>query len=170
MAVKVSKKLSKTYFKNRIFFGYSDELKGNKITLTNLVSSMRNNEQIEETVQKTFKKLSDFFKLMQQFLPEYSFVEGTYFGHNRGISVFFRLLRLLKRNFVANTISVDNEEFFRNLGEIFNPQLIANLDDFYGEGGSNAAATQIIKTLQEKYPEKYDDMKFNLNQLPRNKK
>jgi len=170
IAVQVSKRLNQTFFKNRIFFGYSDETKGTKITLTTLVSSMRNNEQIEETSEKTYKKLSDIFKLMQQFLGAHSFVEGTYFGHNRGISVLFRLLRLLKRNFLANTISISKEEFFKDLGKIFNPKLIVSLDNYYGEGGSNAAAEQIVKELQENYPKKYKDMKSNLNHLPRIKK
>ena len=169
-AVQVSKKLNRTFFKNRIFFGYSDETKGTKITLTTLVSSMRNNEQIEETPEKTFRKLSDVLKLMQEFLMAHSFVEGTYFGHNRGISVLFRLLRLLKRNFMANTISVSKEEFVKDLGKIFNSKLIVSLDNYYGEGGSNAAAERIVSELQAVYPKKYKDMKSNLNQLPRVKK
>ena len=170
IAVEVSKKLNKTFFKNRIFFGYSDELKGKKITLTTLVSGMRKNEQIDDTAQKTFKKLSNYFQFMQEFLPAHSFMEGTYFGHNRGISVLFRLLRLLKRNFAANTISVGKDDFFKDLGKIFNSHLIVNLDDYYGEGGSNAAAELIIKTLQKNYPKKYENMKSNLLQIPRNKK
>lgn len=170
IAVQVSKKLNRTFFKNRIFFGYSDETKGTKITLTTLVSSMRKNEQIEETSEKTFKKLSDVLKLMQEFLRAHSFVEGTYFGHNRGISVLFRLLGLLKRNFLANTISVSKEEFFKDLGKIFNSKLIVSLDNYYGEGGSNAAAERIVNELQAIYPKKYKNMKSNLNQLHRVKK
>ena len=61
VAVQVAERLSRSFFKNRIFFGYSEELKGNKITLTTLVTGMRNNEQIEDTAEKTFKKLSDLF-------------------------------------------------------------------------------------------------------------
>jgi len=170
IAVRVAKRLSKTFFKNRIFFGYSDELKGNKITLTTLVTGMRNNEQIEDTVEKTLKKLSDLFKLMQLFLPGHSFAAGGYFGHNRGISVLFRLLRLLKRNFAAKTIHVSKEDFFKDLGEIFNSEFINSLDDYYGEGGSNAAATQIVERLQARYPKKYKDMQPNLTRLPRNKR
>ena len=167
IAVQVAKKLSKTFFKNRIFFGYSDELKGNKITLTTLVTSMRKNEQIEETVEKTLKKLSDLFILIQHFLPAHAFVEKTYFGHNRGISVLFRLLRLLKRNYATKTISVSKEDFFKDLGKIFNSKLIDSLDDYYGEGGSTAAATRIVELLQTRYPKKYKNMKPKLNRLPR---
>lgn len=170
IAVEVAKRLNRAFLKNRIFFGYSDELKGNKITLTTLVTGMRNNEQIEDTVEKTFKKLSDLFKLMQRFLPAHSFIEGAYFGHNRGISVLFRLLRLVKRNFAANTIHISKEDFFKDLGKIFNSELIDSLDDYYGEGGSNAAATRIVEVLQTRYPKKYKDMKPNLNRLPRNKR
>jgi len=131
---------------------------------------MRSNGQIGETAEKTFKKVSNILKLMQQHLQAHSFVEGTYFGHNRGISVLFRLIRLLERNFLANTISVSKEEFFKDLGKIFNSKLIVTLDTYYGEGGSNAAATRIMEELQTNYPKKYKEMKSNLNQLPRMKK
>lgn len=167
IAVEAAKRLSRTFFNNRIFFGHSDESKGTKITLTTLVTSMRNNEQIAESVEKTFKKLSEILKLMQQHLQAHSFVDGTYFGHNRGISVLFRLLRLLQRNYFANTISISKEEFFKDLGKIFNSKLIVSLDSFYGEGGSNAAASRIIEVLQENFPKKYQNMKSNLNHLPR---
>ena len=170
IAVETAQKLNKIFFKNRIFFGHSDDLKGGKITLTTLVTAMIKNEHIGDTTEKTFKKLSVHFKLMQQFLLGYSFAQGTYFGHNRGISVLFRLLRLLKRNYMANTISISNDEFFRDLGRIFNSTLIESLDNYYGEGGSNAAADQIVKDLQRNYPRKYSNMKSKLSQLPRNKK
>ena len=167
IAVEVTRKLNTTFFKNRIFFGYSGELKSNKITLTTLVMSMKNNEQIEDTAEKTYKKLSTLFSLVQQFLPQHSFREGTYFGHNRGVSVLFRLLRLLNRNYISNTISVSKEDFFKDLGKILNSQMIESMDSYYGEGGSNAAATQIIQTLQTKYPAKYKEMKTNLTRLPK---
>ncbi len=171
ISVEASKRLGRTFFKNRIFFGYADETKGTKITLATLVTNMRRNGQVEETVEKTFKKLSNILKLMQEYLQAHSFVDGTYFGHNRGISVLFRLIRLLERNFLADTISISKEEFFKDLGHIFNSKLIVTLDNYYGEGGSNAAAAKIIEELQANYlKKKYKEMESNLNQLPRIKK
>ncbi len=131
---------------------------------------MRRNGQVEETVEKTFKKLSNILKLMQGYLQAHSFVDGAYFGHNRGISILFRLIRLLERNFLANTISISKEEFFKDLGHIFNSKLIVTLDNYYGESSSNAAAAKIIEELQANYPKKYKEMESNLNQLPRIKK
>jgi len=61
-------------------------------------------------------------------------------------------------------------DFFKDLGKIFNSELIDSLDDYYGEGGSNAAATRIVEVLQTNYPKKYKDMKPNLKRLPRNKR
>ena len=84
--------------------------------------------------------------------------------------MLFRLLRLLKRNFAANTICVSKEDFFKDLGGVFSSELIDSLDDYYGEGGSNAAATQIVERLRARHPAKYRDMQPNLTRLPRIKR
>ena len=167
IAVKVAQKLDKSYFKNRIFFGKSDESKGDKITLTTLVSTMRKNDQLDETVEKTFEKLQVIFNLMVNYLLDFSFKPNTYFGHNRGISVLFRLLHLFERNVEYEKISVDEEEFFQDLAKIFGDKLTERLDNLYGEGGDKAGAELIVKELQEKFKNKYKNMEPTLQKIPR---
>lgn len=165
IGVGVAHELNRTFFKNRIYFGMADETKGDKITLTTLVLAMISNNQIHETVTKTTQKLKEVFSYMQQYLPEHSFKPNTYFGQNRGISVLLRLVHLLQRNFDANKIQISKEEFFKDLSTVLNKQTIENLDNYYGEGGANAAATLLITELKSKYPTKYEKMESNLNLL-----
>jgi len=165
ISVGVAHELNRSFFKNRIYFGVADETKGDKITLTTLVSSMIGNNQIHDTITKTNQKLREIFSYMQQYLPKYSFKTGTYFGQNRGISVLFRLVHLLQRNFNANKLQIPKGEFFKDLGTVLNDKTIENLDNYYGEGGANAAATLLVTELKDKYPTKYGRMETNLNLL-----
>lgn len=170
IAVRVSEKLNKTFFKNRIFFGMVEETKGDKITLTTLVSAMRKNEQIEKSVDKTYKKLNKIFNLMSKYLQKHSFNSDTYFGHNRGMSVLFRLLRLLERNREVGKINIAKEIFFKDLRKIFNEKLIKNLDNLYGEGGDKAATELIVTELKSKFPTRYKKMEANLIKIPKPRK
>ena len=167
IAVEVTKRLNRTILSNRIYFGYSDQVRKNKLSLTALVTGMRDNELIDKTVDRSYTNLAKLFELAIQLLPNNPFAEGSYFGLNKGISIFFRLLRLLRRNKLSQTISISDEEFFNDLARVLNSQLITNLEDYYGEGGSKAAATHVISVLQKKYPAKYKNMKSKLTQLPK---
>lgn len=167
IAVGVADELNHSFFRNRIYFGMADEQKGDKITLTTLVSAMISNNLMQETVSMTNKKLKEIFTYMQKYMPDYSFKTGTYFGQNRGISVLFRLVNLLQRNMHAQKMNVSKETFFQDLSKVFDKQIIENLDNYYGEGGANAAATLLITELKEKYPTKYGRMETNLNLLRR---
>ncbi len=162
ISVGVADELNHSFFKNRIYFGMADEQKGDKITLTTLVSAMISNNLVQETVSTTNKKLKEIFTYMQQYMPDYSFKAGTYFGHNRGISVLFRLVNLLQRNMQAQKMNVSKEIFFQDLSKVFDKQIIENLDNYYGEGGANVAATLLITELKDKYPTKYGRMETNL--------
>ena len=170
IAVRVSERLNQTILSNRIYFGHSEQSKKNKITLTALVTGMRDNDLIDGTVDRSYRNLVKFFEIAMQSLPRNPFAENSYFGLNKGISIFFRLLRLLRRNKLSQTISISDEDFFNDLARVLDSQLIANLEDYYGDGGSKAAAAQVINILQKKYPTKYKNMKSKLTQLPRNKK
>jgi DGQHR domain-containing protein len=170
IAVGVADELNRSFFKNRIYFGMADEPKGKKITLTTLVSSMVSNDLVQETISLTNKKLKEIFSYMQQHMPDYSFKEDTYFGQNRGISVLFRLINLLQRNMHTQKMNVSKEIFFQDLSKVFNKKIIENLDNYYGEGGANAAATLLITELKKAHPIKYGRMETNLNLLRVNKK
>ena len=164
-AVGVAFDLDKSFFKDRIYFGMADEKKGDKITLAGLVSAMVSNNQVEDTVNGTTKKLKEIFSYLQQYLPNYSFKANTYFGQNRGISVLFRLIKLLQRNIEAQKINIAKEIFFEDLGKIFNEETIETLDNYYGEGGAKAAADLLVTELKSKHPSKYGQMETNLNLL-----
>jgi len=169
IAVKVAEKLDTAFFKGRVFYGKAEEPKGDKITLTTLVSSMRKNDQIEDDLDRTFKKLSEIFKLMVKYLLNFSFKSNTYFGHNRGISVLFRLMHLYQRNVTYGKISVSLDDFFHDLGKIFDENLIQMLDGLYGEGGDKEGAELIIFRLKEVFPKKYADMSPTLKHIPKKK-
>ncbi len=165
IAVGVSQSLNDSFLKNRVYFGMADESKGSKVTLSTLVSAMVGNNQIQDSVTKTYSKVQEFFKLVQQNIPNYAFQEEHYFGQNQGIRVLFRLLYLYQRNTEVGRISISKDNFFKELGSIMNDKLVHDLEDLYGEGGANAAATLLVENLQSKYPKKYANMITNLNYL-----
>ncbi len=165
IGVGIAFKLNESYFKNRIYFGMADEPKGNKITLVTLVSAMVNNNQVGNTLEETYDNVAQFFSYMQQYMPDRSFRENTYFGQNRGIRVLFRLLNLLQRNIDAKQINVTREIFCQDLSTILDTKMIENLDDYYGEGGANAATKELIKAFRLKVPTKYGQMKTDLKSL-----
>lgn len=165
IAVGVARELNDSFFNNRIYFGMSEETKGDKITLTTLVSALVRNNQVYDSVVSTNRKLREIFSYMQQYLPNYSFKPNTYFGQNRGVSVLFRLIHLLQRNFEANKIQIPKEQFFKDLSTVLNDDTIQRLDDYYGEGGANASAHLLISELKTKFPTKYSKMESNLNHL-----
>jgi len=167
IAVQVVQELNRSYFKDRIYFGMANELRGEKITLTTLVSAMVHNKLVKESVNDTLKKLKEVFFCLQQYLPDYSFRARTYFGQNRGITVLFRLLYLIQRNAQSNRMNVSKEIFFSDLSTIFDTDFVVILDKYYGEGGANDAASHLINRLKESYPGKYARMETNLNFLRR---
>jgi DGQHR domain-containing protein len=167
IAVRVVEKLDKSYFKGRIFYGKAEELKGDKITLTTLVSSIKKNDQIKQDIDKTFAHLSIMLKLMVTHLLKHSFKSGTYFGHNRGISVLFRLLHLFERNTEYKKINISLEQFLQDIGKIFNEQFIERLNNLFGEGGDKAGAELIINELRNKFPKNYKNMEPTLQKIPK---
>ena len=169
IAVGVSQELDNSFLRNRVYFGRADELKGSKITLSTLVSALVGNNQIQDTVTKTSRKIKEVFKLIQENIPKYAFQEGGYFGGNQGIRVLFRLLYLYQRNTDVGRISISKEDFIKNLGKIMDKDVIQELDEMYGEGGANVASTLLVEKLQIKFPSKYKDMVTNLNNLKKKK-
>lgn len=165
IAVGVAQELNNSFLRNRVYFGRADETKGSKITLSTLVSALVGNNQVQDTVSKTSKKIKEIFKLIQENIPKYAFQEGGYFGENQGIRVLFRLLYLYQRNTEVGRISVSKEDFIKNLGEIMDKDILVELDDLYGEGGSKSASTLLVEKLQSKFPTKYNEMVTNLNNL-----
>lgn len=168
IAVGVAQELNKSFLPNRVYFGRADETKGSKITLSTLVSALVGNNQIQDNVSKTYKKIKEIFKLIQENIPKYGFQEEGYFGNNQGIRVLFRLLYLYQRNTEVGRISVSKEDFIKNLGKIMDKDTITELDDLYGEGGANSASTLLVEKLQAKFS-KYKDMVTNLNNLKKKK-
>lgn len=134
IAVGVSQELDNSFLRNRVYFGRADEPKGSKITLSTLVSALVGNNQIQDTVSKTSKKIKEIFKLIQENIPKYAFQEEGYFGGNQGIRVLFRLLYLYQRNTDVGRISISKEDFIKNLGKIMDKDTINEIDILYGEG------------------------------------
>ncbi|MDH3313776.1 MAG: DGQHR domain-containing protein [Nitrosopumilus sp.] len=165
IAVEVANKLNTDYFYGNIYFGKSDETKGDKITLTTLASTLKKNNFIKEEFKDTFDNIAKVFRYLGIYLPEHSFKPKTYFGQNKGIRVLFRLLRLFYKNQDKSTVNVSLENFIKDLGGIMNLDMTKKLDSYYGEAGVNLGATDLIKSMQEKYEDKYDKMKSELVSL-----
>lgn len=165
IAVDVVSRLNEKIFKDRIFFGRSDEPHLGKITLSTIVSAMIKNDQVKDSSDLTFETLSEIFAYVGKYLHNYSFRPNAYFGQNKGIRVLFRLIRLIQRNISSKKINVTMEEFVRDLSEVLNEKMIKQLESYYGEAGVNLAVNEIIEPMKEKYVSKYKNMKTDLKSL-----
>jgi DGQHR domain-containing protein len=167
IGVGVARELDKSFLKDRIYFGTADEKRAEKITLSTLVNAMVNNNLIKSNVPETYSKLREILAQMQQHMPDHAFKARSYFGQNLGITVLFRLINLLQRNLQAQTIHISKEIFIKDLSRIFDSKLIDTLNNYYGEGGVNAAASYLVDELKAKYSGRYSAMETNLRQLRR---
>lgn len=162
IGVHVAEKLNAKVLKNRIYFGTSDETKGNKITLVTLVPALRINKQILTDEDKTYRKVSKIFALIGEHMPK--LLEPTgFFSQNQGIRILFRLVQLFERNHQHGKISVNLNEFFVDLKYVLNDEKIKELFEHYGGGGAITATKQIIDWIKEINPQKYDNMQRTLN-------
>lgn len=165
IGVKTAERLRNSFFKNRIYFGGSDEYQSGKITLVTLVNAMLKNNQIKETVDETYDKVYSLLRIMSKAMLEHLLPTG-YFGQNKGIRVLFRLVNLFERNISKSKISVTVNEFFTDLKPVIDQAVKDNrFDDYFGEGGALGASRALLLLLIEKYPSKYHGMAIDLKNL-----
>ena len=161
IGVRVAEKLNEKILKNRIFFGTTDESKGNKITLVTLIPALRNNKQILNSEEDTYKKISKIFKLIGEHMPEQLQPNG-FFNQNQGIRVLFRLILLFERNRQRGKIAVTLNNFFADLSSVIDENTTKELFEHYGGGGANNATKYIILLMKEIHPDNYERMQENL--------
>ena len=161
IGVRVAERLNEGILKNRIYFGTSDESKGNKITLVTFVPSLRNNKQILDSEDETFKKISGIFALVGEYMPEQLQPNG-FFNQNQGIRVLFRLIQLFERNRQRGKIAVKLKNFFADLSTVLDETTTQELFEYYGGGGATAATRYIIRLMKEIHPENYERMQGDL--------
>lgn len=167
IAVKVAEKLNRTFFKDRIYFGTADEPKGKKLTLTTIVSSLVSNRFVGESVQDTYDKISKILAVVQEHMPNHIREPDSYFGQNIGIRVLFRILNIFERNTKVKRITVTEQTFLHDLNMIMTEDTVERLKGYFGQGGMNAAVTDLVSELKVKYPERYNKLETNLRLLPR---
>ncbi|MDH3395141.1 MAG: hypothetical protein OEL52_03190 [Nitrosopumilus sp.] len=114
IGVRVAEKLNEKILKNRIYFGTSDEPKGDKITLVTFVPALRNNKQILSNEDETYKKVSKIFALIGEHMSKLLQPTG-FLNQNQGIRVLFRLVHLFERNQKSGKISITQKDFFADL-------------------------------------------------------
>ena len=165
IGVKTAEKLNNSFFKNRIYFGGSDEYQTGKITLVTLVNAMLKNNQIKETIDETYDKVHSLLYIISETMPDHLLPTG-YFGENKGIRVLFRLVNLFERNTSKSKISVTSNKFFADLKPVIDQAVKDNrFDSYFGEGGAIGASKSLLLSLIERYPSKYNGMAINLKNL-----
>jgi len=169
ISVKIAEQLNtREPLRNRIYFGTATDKPGGKVTLATLVSALLKNNLVGgkfhlfqsdiDDIKTPVTQINRILSTIKQKLNE------DFFLGNLGLRIMFRLIQIVERNKRANVVSVEYEDIFGDLVPIITGDYIKKLQDFYGEGGANKAADEIISSLKKKYT-KYIPLEQNLIKL-----
>jgi len=159
-----------------IFFGGAREAKKGRITLTTFVSVLRENQLIggknhfwqldptSEDIKEPLEKTKNFFSSMLKVFHADSDA-GQFLLGNIGLRIIFRTIQVLERNSRAGTSAIEIERFLEDLHIILSPKVIAELETLYGGGGGLKGSNQIIQTLQERFPTRYEQIEVDFRRL-----
>jgi DGQHR domain-containing protein len=175
-AVEVVKKLNKSSsLKEKIFIPDAMEERKNKITLNTLVSAIIGNNFIggklhifqkqDNDIDTPYQKIRDIFSLIKQHLPEYSKDVNSFLLSNKGLRMLFRFIQIYERNKIKENVTCTVEELIKDLKNIFDNSFIKKLDDYYGEGGANKAASEVFSILKRRNRERYENLKSDLRAI-----
>ncbi len=157
ISVLVARELSESSeLKEKIFFGYADEKKGDKITVTTLDSAFRKNNFIGSNsplfqkkpsdVQEPYNHVKDLFATVGAIFKN----EKRIFYTNLGIRILFRYVRIYLKNYSEAKTTKNLTESFEMLRKMLpGNQLNQTIKDNYGEGGAKAAVDVLIEHLKK---------------------
>jgi len=173
ISVLIARLLNKnSELKDNIFFGYADEKKGNKVTITTLHSAIKKNNFIGLNTQFYQTDNNDFngpYSKIKELLSTIAKVfksEKNIFLTNKGIRILFRYIHiLLKNQFKETLVNKSLEDNLKDLYKSFNKKSVSkSLEDYYGEGGANKAVEMLIQQLKESNDD-YIDFEADLRKL-----
>lgn len=172
ISVLIAKKLNEnSELKNNIFFGYADEKKGDKVTVTTLHSSIKKNNFIgtkihlfqknPEDLETPFNRIKELLSLVGKVFKN----EKSFFYTNLGIRILFKYVQLFERNKLKEFIvDISFEDNLKDLKNAFNLKIIDEIKENYGEGGADNAVQILVEKLKE-FDDKYLNFETDLRKL-----
>lgn len=159
--VEVIKRLNSSFpLKGKIFIPHALETKKGKLMLNTFVSAIIGNNLIggklhlyqndSIDIDSPYRSIHLLFSQLKQHLPRYSTNVGDFFLSNKGLRVIFRLIQIFVRNKKASKISVEQEQFIKDLARIMDDILKNKIDRYYGEGGAMLATEEICRILKRR--------------------
>jgi hypothetical protein len=160
-----------------IYFGGAREKKGTKITLSTIVSVIRENQLVggkqhfyqkdpkSSDIEEPFQKIKGIFSSMLE-----TFHTGTeptkFLLSNVGLRILFRTIHVLERNRRStNQFKVTNAQFFGDLKHVLNKTMIGELQKLYGTGGKIEGSKRVIQVLKNDYPGRYKPLETDFRRL-----
>lgn len=172
ISVLTAKKLNEnSELKNNIFFGYADEKKGDKVTVTTLHSSIKKNNFIGTKlhlfqnnpgdIETPYIRIKELLSLIGKVFTK----EKTFFYSNLGIRILFKYVQLFERNKLKEfIIDISFEDNLKDLKSAFNNKIIDEIKENYGEGGADNAVQTLVNKLKE-FDNKYSNFETDLRKL-----
>jgi DGQHR domain-containing protein len=172
ISVLIARELNKnSELSGNIYFGYADEKKGDKVTVTTLHSAIKKNNltglnkhlfQTDNTDYKEpYNRIKNLLSTVSKVFPK----NKHFFFTNTGIRILFRYVQILERNNLKGLIEKTLEENFNDLISSFKSEsLFETIKEQYGEGGANKAVEILCEKLKESNLE-YISFEFDLRKL-----
>ena len=172
ISVLVAQKLnSNSELKGNIYFGYADEKRGNKITVTTLHSVIKKNnltgikthlyQKTTGDVETPYRKIKEAFSIIATHFKQ----NNHFFSSNKGLRILFRILQLFEKNKLNGNIDLTIDDLIKHLRELFKKNnLLALIDEYYGEGGARAATEKVIEELKN-HSVKYASFEADLRKI-----
>jgi hypothetical protein len=162
--------------RGRIYFGAARETKGDKITLATFVSVIKQNQLVggkwhfwqrdpkSQDIGKPLKKIRGFFSTM---LSTFSHKPAArkFLLSNMGLRMLFGAIQILERNAKAGRCTISKAVFMNDLKRVLNYDLISDLQKLYSAGGKVEGTKRIIKTLKDRYPNRYKALELDFRRL-----
>lgn len=90
--------------------------------------------------------------------------EGFFFSNN-GLRVLFRLVQFYIRNKKKGNISLEYEDFFKDISETLSKVEVEDLMKNFGEGGFTNATDKIFKKLKKEKKSTYEKFSLDLKKI-----
>ena len=157
IAVLIAREFNKSNstLKGKIYFHGLEEKRSNKpVTLATFVTALLTNQIIGENNFFNIERsnLDEFYckidELISYTIRDENPVMLRIIKTNLGIRLFFRLLFLLFKNKQYETITKTEEEFIDDLRDTISEEFSKDLFSYYGAGGANTAAAEVIEKLK----------------------
>jgi len=163
--------------RQRIFFGGAREKRGMKITLSTIVSIIRENQLVggkwhfyqrdpnSTDIGEPFQKIKSIFSSMLQTFHRKA-DSRAFLLSNVGLRILFRTIHVLERNRrSAKRFRITNVQFFEDLKRTLDDRMIGELEKLYGTGGKVEGSKRVIDVLKRDFPERYKPLELDFRRL-----